>query len=328
MLRRTSLTFTGAILAILTILPMTRADEPRFVKTTTVYKTVDDLKIEVDVYRNDDHTVRPVLVWIHGGALIMGSRTSVPQQLLDLCKKESYALVSIDYRLAPEVKLPDIAQDVEDALGWVRDKGAKAHFLDPDRIVVSGGSAGGYLTMLTGCRVKPRPRALVAYWGYGDVDGDWYTKPSEFYRKQVPLIERDDALKGVGGKVLTGVTNSDDNKPRSRYYHYLRQNGLWTREITGFDPDKDKEKLDKYCPVRSLPADYPPILMIHGTKDDDVPYEQSAAMDRELARRKLPHELITVEGAGHGLSGGDKKLIDDANEKALAFIRKQLNNEK
>src|ERR1051326_5884216 len=140
----------------------------------------------------------------------------------------------------------------------------------------------------TGGRVKPRPRAPVAYWGYGDVDGDWYTKPSEFYRKQVPLIERDDALKGVGGKVLTGVTNSDDNKPRSRYYHYLRQNGLWTREITGFDPDKDKEKLDKYCPVRSLPADYPPILMIHGTKDDDVPYEQSAALDRELARRKPP----------------------------------------
>ena len=43
-----------------------------------------------------------------------------------------------------------------------------------------------------GARLKEKPKALVAYWGYGDVDGDWYTKPSEHYRK-TPLVEKDDA---------------------------------------------------------------------------------------------------------------------------------------
>jgi dipeptidyl aminopeptidase/acylaminoacyl peptidase len=51
-------------------------------------------------------------------------------------------------------------------------------------------------------------------------------------------------------------------------------------------------------------------------------------MDKELTRHKVPHELITVRGAGHGLSGGDKKAVADAHDKALAFIRKHLKDEK
>ncbi|HKB03952.1 MAG TPA: alpha/beta hydrolase, partial [Gemmataceae bacterium] len=263
-----------------------------------------------------------------GGALIMGNRKSVPRNLLDLCRDEGYALVSIDYRLAPEEKLPEIIADVEDALRWVRGTGAKEAHLDADRVVVTGGSAGGYLTLMTGVVVKPRPKALVAYWGYGDVDGDWYTKPSEFYRKQVPLVDRADAYKAVGGKVIMGSEDGIDFKARGRFYHYLRQNGLWTKVVTGFDPVTEKSKLDPYCPVRNISAEYPPTLLVHGTEDTDVPYQLSADMAKELARHKVPHELVTVTGAGHGLSGGDKKLVADAHDKALAFIRTHMKSGK
>jgi acetyl esterase/lipase len=292
-------------------------------KTTYTYKTVGTTKIQADVYRVKDKKVRPVVVWIHGGALIVGSRASVPPQLLDLCRREGYALVSIDYRLAPEVKLPAIIEDLQDAFRWLRKEGPEAAHVDPDKVVVTGGSAGGYLTMMTGFCLPARPRALVAYWGYGDVDGDWYTKPSAFYRKHVPLIDKEEAYKAVGREVLTG-TEGAEGKARGRFYQYLRQNGLWTKEVTGFDPQAERRKLDPYCPVRNLTTDYPPTLMIHGTADDDVPYEQSAAMDRELTRLKVPHELITIRGAGHGLAGGDKRVVDDAHERALAFIRKHL----
>src|SRR5262245_17661954 len=67
---------------------------------TVVYKTAGDAKIEADVYGADDK-VRPAVVWIHGGALINGNRKGPPGQLLDLCRKEGYVLVSIDYRLGP-----------------------------------------------------------------------------------------------------------------------------------------------------------------------------------------------------------------------------------
>ncbi len=294
---------------------------------TYTCKTAGKVDIHADVYRPDDTAIRPVVVWIHGGALIMGSRKHVPADLLDLCRAEGFALVSLDYRLAPEVKLPAIIADVEDAFRWLRQRGPKLLHIDPDRIVVTGGSAGGYLTLMTGFRVKPRPKALVAYWGYGDVDGDWYTKPSEHYRKTVPLVSEKEARAAVGGQVLTG-TPGTEGRTRGRYYLFLRQNGLWTKEVTGFDPQKDRKKLDPYCPVRNVTRDYPPTLLVHGTRDTDVPYELSANMAKELARYKVAHELVTVRGAGHGLSGGDHKSAAAARKKALDFIRRHLKSEK
>ena len=311
--------------ALLLGLGTARAEAPAFTKKTYVYKTVGVVPLSVDVHRTEDDLVRPVVVWIHGGALINGSRSSVPPQLLALCRTEGFVLVSLDYRLAPEVKLPAIIQDVQDAFRWLREQGPRLLRIDPDRLVVTGGSAGGYLTLMTGVCVKPRPQALVAYWGYGDVDGDWYTRPSEHYRQTVPLISKEEALKGVGGQVRTGSEgNTDDQKARSRYYLYLRQNGLWTREVTGFDPATQRARLDPYCPVRNVSSGYPPTLLIHGTEDTDVPYELSEALVKELTRHKVPHELVTVRGAGHGLSGGDKKLVADAHEKADEFIRRHL----
>jgi acetyl esterase/lipase len=264
-----------------------------------------------------------VVVWIHGGALISGDRNSGVRTVRELCRDQGFVLVSFDYRLAPEVKVPAIIADIDDAFRWLREQAPKLCHLDPDRVVVAGGSAGGYLTLMTGVRIKPRPAALVAYWGYGDVDGDWYTKPSAFYRKQ-PLVNKEDAFKAVYGKVFTGSEQGFDGKGRGRYYLYLRQNGLWTKEISGFDPQSERAKLDPYCPVRNVTSAYPPTMLIHGTEDTDVPYELSVAMDRELTRHKVPHELVTVPGAGHGLAGGDKKLVNEAYDKGKEFIRAHL----
>ena len=312
---------------LLTSLQGAPAAEPAVVKKTHTYKTAGDVKIQADVYRPDDTAVRPVLVWIHGGALINGNKNSVPKNLLDLARDEGYALVSIDYRLAPEVKLPEIISDVEDSFAWLRKDGPKLLHIDPNRMVITGGSAGGYLTLTMGARLKEKPKALVAYWGYGDVDGEWYTKPSEHYRKTVPLIEKEDAYKAISKTPLTGSESGFDGKARSRLYLYFRHNGLWTKEVTGFDPT-EKTKLDPYCPVLNVTKDYPPTMLVHGTEDTDVPYQLSANMAKELARSGVVHEFVTVQGAGHGLSGGDKKLVDEAYEKSLAFIRKYMKDGK
>jgi acetyl esterase/lipase len=300
-------------LVLLAVLP--QGAPPR---KSHVFKEAGGVRIELDVHRPDSEDVLPVVVWIHGGALLMGSRSSVPANLLALCRDEKFALVSLDYRLAPQVKLPDIVEDVKDAFRWIRGPGAEAAKLDPKRVVVAGGSAGGYLTLMCGVAVDPKPQALLAYWGYGDVDGDWYTKPSEHYRSTVKLYTREEATQGLADAVVSAPADKAQAEARSRYYHYLRQNGLWTREVTGLEPGKP---LDPYCPVRNVGPGWPPTMLVHGTVDTDVPCELSAAMAKELAKHGVEHELVTVPGSGHGLSGGDRKLVAEAHAKALAFLK-------
>ena len=80
----------------------------------------------------------------------------VTKQVLSIGERNGYAIVSIDYRLAPETKLPAIISDVEAAFTWLKSDGAKKFHLDVNRMVVVGDSAGGYLTLVTGYRVNPK----------------------------------------------------------------------------------------------------------------------------------------------------------------------------
>jgi len=225
-----------ALLLFLLAPPPVRASDQPLIKTTHVYKTVGDVKVEADVSRPEGAEARPVVVWIPGGPLIVGSRSQVPQPILELCTRERFVFVSLDYRLAPEVKLPEIAADVQDAFRWLHEQGPKLFGADTRRIVVTGGSAGGFLTMLSGAIVTPKPTALVAYWGYGDIDGEWTRSKSTNHGVPVP---RDEALAAVGKKVLTNTDDPAEGKARGGYYRHLRQTGGWSLGVTGMTRRKN-----------------------------------------------------------------------------------------
>jgi acetyl esterase/lipase len=297
-------------------------DVPEFSKTVHTFKRVEQLDIKADVYRHQDDVARPVIVWLHGGALIMGDRGSVPKQLRDLANQQGFVLVSLGYRLAPQAKLHEIIDDLTDGLNWVRESGPELFHADSSRMVVAGASAGGYLALMSGTVIDPPPLAIVSYWGFGDVDGDWTTKPSEAYRKG-KLIDKEDAWNGVGDDVVTG-SNQENGRGRATFFMYLKQTGRWVNVVSGLDPETDRDKLTPLCPVRNLSSSYPPTLFLHGTADMDVPVEQSIAMAKELERHGVDHELITIEGGGHSLWGGDPKLIDRAFRRSVEYIRQRL----
>ena len=294
----------------------------KYVRTTVVYKRVDDLEIKADVYCPYDQQKRAVVVWIHGGALINGHRASVPRQLRTFAEQRGYALVSIDYRLAPETKLPEIIADVEDAFAWIRGPGVKQFRFDPQRIAVCGGSAGGYLTLVTGYRVNPRPQALVAFWGYGDLVGKWYSEPSPHPRHNRRKVTKEEALKQVNS---TPVSDSRQRKGNGGlYYLYCRQNGVWPQMVSDWDPKTEAQKYDPYMPVKNVNKEYPPTVLIHGTKDTDVPHEQSTMMAKQFAEHNVEYAFHSIKNGEHGLGGADAEEVKAAYDAMFAFLQKHL----
>ena len=289
------------------------------VVTTCTYKRAGGLDIRADVHRPDDGASRPVVVWIHGGALIMGHRAGVPERVRKMMLDAGFVIVSIDYRLAPETKLPAIIEDVEDAFAWLREKGAELFGADASRVAVMGGSAGGYLTLTTGYRVRPRPNALVSFWGYGDLIGDWYSRPSPHARHQRIRMTREEAFRQVSGPPVSDAR--DRQGDGGAFYQHCRQHGIWPRAVSGWDPREEAEKFHPYMPVKNVTKDYPPTLLIHGDQDTDVPYEQSVMMAEQFKKHGVDHRLITIPGGEHGLGGGDPILIDGAYDVVLEFVK-------
>ena len=298
-----------------------KAREPK----SFIYKTVDEVEIEADVYVTEGEASRPVILWIHGGALMLGSRKNIPPQVVEMSKEENYTLVSIDYRLAPETDLFGIVEDLGDAIRWIRDKGPGLFQADPERLVVIGASAGGYLALMSARLpgIKP-PDAIVSCWGYGDILADWCTKPNPKFGGKKPGPTREQAYAGIGKQALT-ATGKEDYASRSVLFHYMKRNGLWTEIVSRLNVAEAREKLVPYCPERNVTKNDPPLLMLHGTADPDVPVSQSRAMHAAVQKVGAISELVIVEGGGHGLWGGDKKKIEAAFDRSLEFMREHLN---
>jgi dipeptidyl aminopeptidase/acylaminoacyl peptidase len=161
----------------------------------------------------------------------------------------------------------------------------------------------------------------VAFYGYGDIAGEWYSRPDPFYC-QKPAVPKDEAFAAVGHGIISETVAPE----RFRFYLYCRQNGLWPEEVAGHDPDKDAKVFDPFCPIRNVTKQYPPTLLLHGDQDTDVPYEQSVLMAKMLERQQVEHQLITMTNRGHGFDGGRKAaedpVIAESFERVLAFLKR------
>jgi len=252
--------------------------------------------------------------------LISGSRKYLRDAQLEKYLQEGYTVISIDYRLAPETKIPLIIDDLKDAYRWILQNGPERFHIDTDRIAVIGQSAGGYLTLMSGFVLEPRPKALVSFYGYGDIIGDWYSKPDSYYLNTIPAITKEQAYQAVGQTALTEGSND-----RFRFYFYLRQQGLWPIAVSGHDPSKEPDWFTPYMPIRNVDPHYPPTLLLHGESDTDVPFEMSVMIADELKKHGVEHQFISHPKWGHGFDGKmDDPEIAQAFEQVLTFLRKHL----
>ncbi|WP_391117599.1 alpha/beta hydrolase [Psychrobacillus sp. L3] len=287
-------------------------------KHTVIYKKDERFTLEGDYYETSS-TNAPVVVYIHGGGLLWGTKEELSEDMIYLYTNNGYGLFSINYRLAPETKLPDIMEDVEDALLWIESEGPKQFSIDPQKIVVVGSSAGGFLALSTGT-FKNKPRAIVSFYGYGDISADWATSQNSFY------CQKDLVSKEMTKHIITDEVISEASvEERFLLYLYARQTGEWVQEVTGINPTINKEALLKYCPIHHVTKDYPPTLLLHGTNDVDVPYLQSVFMRAALIKENVKAKLITIPNGEHVFEKDfHNPVVQNALKEVIDFLHVHL----
>ena len=220
----------------------------------------------------------PVIAFIHGGGWRGGSKEGGLNRIRGFLKAGKYAGVSIGYRLSNEAKWPAQIHDCKAAIRWVKANAVK-HGLDGSKIAVHGTSAGGHLVAMLGTTagVKAMDGSIGVYTGQSTkvacvVD---YFGPTNFLRM---------------------------NDFESRIDHDAKDSpeGL----LIGGPVQDNKKKTLTADPISYVSKEDSPFLIMHGTKDMAVPYNQSVILHSALKKIGVPSALLTVTGGGHGVGGG------------------------
>ncbi len=285
-----------------------KTKEQGYRKETYAYKEVEGHKILADVYLPEGGGIRPVLIYLHGGGFIFGNRTGCRKPLRDKLLEAGYVVVSIDYRLAPETKLEEIVEDVKDACKWVRQEGPELFNINPSRIAVGGGSAGGVLALIAGYTVEPKPQALVIV---STPAGE--AKDAKMWKGDRSLIKKGTPYDVVSDKIVTdgGYTR------RMELWRWLAQNRLSLSEVLGFDPESDMERFKRLIPLENITNDYPTTLIVHARTDRLVPLSHAEKLANALKAKEIEHELFVVP------DGHSSEIIwnyPEAVEKIVSFL--------
>lgn len=296
---------------------------------TQVFKTTGGHEIKADIYLSphlEKDQKRPAILFIHGGGLIMGHRKMIAPNHVQAFHEGGFHVISIDYRLAPETKLPEIVGDIKDAWRWLQEN-AESYGIDRDRIAIAGHSAGAFLTLVCGYMLDPRPIALVSIAGYGKLTHAEFEQPSSYYVQKHVETNESEARSVIGEKTLSESSPNDSMQRytgRGLFYLYCRQQGIWLHEVSGHIPS-DHAWFAQYEPIQNITETYPPTLLIHGEADTDVPYDQSVLMQIELNRHGVVHELVSNSNWGHAfIYVPNDPTVDNVFQQITAFLQKHI----
>jgi len=251
------------------------------------YANPENQHLQFDIAQPSGDGPFPAVVCIHGGGFRAGKRESWDKMCQQLAAR-GYVAVTITYRLAPDHQFPAAVEDSKAAVRWVRANAAKYH-VDPNRIGALGDSAGAHLALFLAVTNNVR-----------DFDGDQNPGQSSAVQCAVSYYGPADFTLSYGKSV-----DAAEVLPL----------------FLGGNLQQQPKRHVQASPLYWVTPDAPPILLLHGTQDKYVNYEQAILLRDRLKAAQCDVELLTLEGAGHGFKGDDLKR---ANEAAFAFLDKKL----
>jgi acetyl esterase/lipase len=247
------------------------------VAANITYLTAHNYSAKLDLYRPVGiPTPAPVVVYIHGGGWVAGTKEDVALGVLPFLEM-GFAVINVEYRLAHISPAPAAVEDCLCVLHWLG-RNAKEFNLDLQRVVVAGASAGGHLALTTA--MIPTSAGLENACANADDAsggaGDW---PNQ--RAPVAAVIN-----------WFGITDVADliHGPNVRAYALS-----WV----GSQPDAE-EIAKRVSPLSYVRPGLPAILTIHGDQDKYVPYQHAVRLHAALEKAGVKNELMTMPGGGHG----------------------------
>lgn len=258
----------------------------------------------LDLYLPADRapgTRSPAVVMIHGGGWVGGDKAAAREfNVGTMLAQAGYVCASVNYQLDPDGRWPTNLLDCKNGVRFLRAHADK-YGVDPQRIGVMGGSAGGHLAL------------MVAY-----TSGIDALEPASPYPAQSSDVRCVINLYGITNLLTRRRTDADGNpvgKPRDR------------SALIKPSSDEDPDLWKRVSPVTHVSPASPPTLILHGTADTTVDRNQAHELAAKLKQHGVPHELILLEGVGHSFdltTWKRKPLPRDLRPVVLEFLDRHL----
>lgn len=261
-----------------------------------VYARVAGTELKLDLHIPDGPGPFPAAILVHGGGFDEGSKSTNVRPLFEPLANSGFAWFSIDYRLAPTAQLPQALEDVNSSIRWVRTHADRYH-VDPSRIALIGESAGGLLVNYAGTHQTKGADVAAVVDLYGPSD---YGKLARLRQEHPELFD---------------MTSINRHAAHGGGIHFF---GVGSLDRAG------TAKLETLAPINGVNKGMPPFLCIHGTKDDQVVYEQSTAFCQAIRASGAKCDLITIEGGGHGMSRWKDETMQHWKPEMIAWLKQTL----
>jgi len=261
------------------------------------YGHPDGKPLLLDLHVPDGPGPFPTAILVHGGGFDEGSKSTNVRPLFDVLANAGFAWFSIDYRLAPQFRFPQSSEDVNTAIRWVKANAMEYH-VDVSKIALIGESAGGFFVNYAGTHATQETRVAAVVDFYGPTDYGELAQLRRDHPERFNMTTIDRHAANGGGIHFFGVEQLDEA-------------GL--------------AKLRAVSPIAAVHNGMPPFLCIHGTKDDQVAYQQSTEMCAAMEMVGANCNLVTIEGGGHGMGSWRAPEMQHWKADMVAWLKKTLN---
>jgi acetyl esterase/lipase len=270
-------------------------------KEDVIYGRKFGTALTMDVFTPKKDANGAAVIWVVSGGWFSAHEGIVPDLPfvpVKILVQRGYTVFAVVHGSQPKFTIPEILQDMHRAVRFIRAH-AKDYHIDADRIGITGGSAGGHLSLMQGTAGdKGNPKAR-----------DPVERASSRVQAVACFFPPTDFLNyGKEGENALGRGILKDFKAPFDFHEFNPKLGFGGRFVPITDEKKILEIGRQISPINHVTADDPPTLIIHGDKDKLVPIQQAEAIVAKFKKVGVTAKLVVKKGAGHVWLDIDKDM--------------------